>query len=263
MIVLCPRKHWAVFLAFALAAGSFGPATAKVVGEDERASLAADLEAPFSGVGRIVCRDPATGERYASTATLVGDRATVLTTGHFRQVQTPSYTAVIPIDFCAFELRSAAGARVFGSFVGPSPVARFTARAEPNPLTPDWAILKLHTPAPPAVSPLMVRPMGAKELARRSDAFMVSYHSFPEANSRTKRYSPRCKPLPVPGAPLVFSHTCDTESGSSGGLLYIKTASGPRAVGMNHGSSAERNYGQIISREMLRNLPKQAVDAPQ
>ncbi len=236
---------------------------AKVVGEDERASLAADLEAPFSGVGRIVCRDPATGERYASTATLVGDRATVLTTGHFRRVQKPGYTALIPIDFCAFELRSAAGARIFGSLVAPSPIARFTVRAEPNPLTPDWAVVKLHNPAPQGVSPVMVRPMEAKELARRSDAFMVSYHSFPEAMARTKRYSPRCKPLPVRGAPLVFSHTCDTEPGSSGGLLYIRTATGPRAVGMNHGSSDERNYGQIISSEMLRNLPEKAVDASQ
>ncbi len=259
MIFVCPVKR--VFVACAVAIASFHPAIAKVVGEDERASLAADLEAPFSGVGRIVCRDPATGERYASTATLVGDHATVLTTGHFRRVQTPCYTAVIPIDFCAFELRSAAGARIFGSFVGASPVARFTVRAEPNPLTPDWAILKLHIPAPRAVSPVMVLPMKAKELAGRSDAFMVSYHSFPEATSRTKRYSPQCKPLPVRGAPLVFSHICDTESGSSGGLLYIKTATGPRAVGMNHGSSVERNYGQVIGGEMLRNLPKQAVDA--
>ncbi len=261
MSVLSPGRVWAVFVACAVAMACFSPALAKVVGEDERASLAADLEAPLSGVGRIVCRDPATGERYASTATLVGDHSTVLTTGHFRRVQTPSHTAVIPVEFCAFELRSAAGARVFGSLVGPSPIARFTVRAEPNPLTPDWAILKLHTPAPPAVSPVIVRPMEAKELARRSDAFMVSYHSFPEATSRTKRFSPKCKPLPVRGAPLVFSHTCDTEAGSSGGLLYIKTVTGPRAVGMNHGSSAERNYGQIISGEMLRNLPKQAVDA--
>ena len=230
------------------------------MGADERASLAASLEAPLSGVGRLVCRDPATGDRFASTATLVGDRSTLLTTGHFSRVRTGGSVAVIPVEYCAFELRSAQGVRVFGSLLAPDPVARFSAGEEPSPFTPDWAILKLRTPAPAAAAPVLVRPMKAEELASRPDAFMVSYQSFPVETSRKKLHSPRCNPMPVDGAPLVFSHSCDTESGSSGGLVFIATTSGPRAVGMNHGSAVERNYGQLINAEMLRNLPKEALE---
>lgn len=238
-----------------------GPA--RIVGADDRASLASNLEAPLSGVGRLVCRDPATGDRFASTATLVGDRSTLLTTGHFSRVRTRGREAVIPLEYCAFELRSAEGGRTFGSLLAPGPVARFSPGAEPSPFTPDWAILKLMTPAPAAATPATVRPMKAEELAGRPDAFMVSYQSFPIETSRTKLHSPRCNPMPVRGAPLVFSHSCDSEAGSSGGLVFIATRSGPRAIGMNHGSAVERNYGQLISAEMLRNLPKSAVERRQ
>ena len=243
----------------ALAAAVHVPASARIVGGNNRAPLPTELEAPFSGVGRIVCRDPASGNRFSSTATLVGDRSTLLAVGHFRRTQSPDYKAVIPIDYCAFELRSADGTRLFGSMLAPHPVARFSPREQPSPLTPDWAILKLRTPAPESVLPARVQPMKADELARRSDAFLVGYHSFPEEAANRKQHSPQCKPLAVRDAPLVFSHSCDTELGSSGGLVYVNTPQGPRAVGMNHGSAIERNYGQIIGGELLRHLPKEAV----
>ncbi|MDP8912087.1 MAG: hypothetical protein M3N39_00755 [Pseudomonadota bacterium] len=239
------------------------PAIARIVGADDRAALPPLLEAPFSGVGRLVCRDPESGERFSTTATLVGNRSTLVAAGHYGRVQMPGRSTVIAIEYCAFELRSVDGRRVFGSLVAPQPVARFSARAQPDPLTPDWAILKLRTPAPLSVSPIIVRPTRAGDLTRRSDVFMVSYHSQPEALARTKRYSPGCKPLPVRGEPLVFRHSCDTESGSSGGLLYIMTPAGPRAVGINHGSATDRdwNYGQVISRDMIGHLPEEGVDA--
>lgn len=239
------------------------PALARIVGADDRVALPPPLEAPFSGVGRLVCRDPGSGERFSTTATLVGNRSTLVAAGHYGQVQMPGRSTVIPVEYCAFELRSLEGRRVFGSLVAPQPVARFSARAQPDPLTPDWAVLKLQTPAPLSVSPIIVRPTTAGHLTRRSDVFMVSYHSRPEAFAKTKRYSPACKPLPVRGEPLVFRHSCDTESGSSGGLLYIMTAAGPRAVGINHGSATDRdwNYGQVISSEMIGHLPEEGVDA--
>ena len=239
------------------------PAVARIVGADDRAALPPPLEVPFSGVGRLVCRDPGSGERFSTTATVVGDRSTLVAAGHYGRVQTPGRSTFIAIEYCAFELRSADGKRVFGSLVAPQPVARFSARAEPDPLTPDWAILKLRTPAPSSVSPIIVRPTEAVDLTRRSDIFMVSYHSRPEALARTKLYSPACRPLPVRGEPLVFRHSCDTESGSSGGLLYIMTRAGPRAVGINHGSATDRNwnYGQVISSDMIGHLPEEGVDA--
>ena len=239
------------------------PAPARIVGADDRAALPPPLEAPFSGVGRLVCRDPGSGERFSTTATLVGNRSTLVAAGHFARVQMPGRSAIIAIEYCAFELRSADGRRVFGSLVAPQPVARFSARSQPDPLTPDWAILKLRTPAPLSVSPIIVRPIKAGDLTRRSNVFMVGYHSRPEALARTKRYSPACKPLPVRGEPLVFRHSCDTESGSSGGLLYIMTPVGPRAVGINHGSATDRewNYGQVISSDMIGHLPEAGVDA--
>ena len=239
------------------------PALARIVGSDDRAALPPSLEAPFAGVGRLVCRDPESGERFSTTATLVGNRSTLVAAGHYGRVQMAGRSKVIAVEYCAFELRSVDGKRIFGSLVAPQPVARFSARAEPDPLTPDWAILKLLTAAPPSVSPIIVRPVKTADLSRRSDIFMVSYHSSPEALARTKRYSPACKPLPVRGEPLVFRHSCDTESGSSGGLLFIMTGAGPRAVGINHGSATDRdwNYGQVISSDMIGHLPQEGVDA--
>ncbi len=214
-------------------------------------------------MGRLVCRDPGSGERFSTTATLVGNRSTLVAAGHYGRVQTPGRSTVIAVEYCAFELRSTDGRRVFGSLVAPQLVARFSARAQPDPLTPDWAILKLRDPAPPSVSPIIMRPMRAGDLTRRTDIFMVSYHSRPEALARTKLHSPACKPMPVRGEPLVFRHSCDTESGSSGGLLYIMTPAGPRAVGINHGSATDRdwNYGQVISKDMIGHLPEEGVDA--
>lgn len=107
--------------------------------------------------------------------------------------------------------------------------------------------------------------MSVKTASQRNGAFMISYHSSPEDLARTKRYSPGCRLFPAPKADLVFRHTCDTESGSSGGLLYIMTAGGPRAVGINHGSATDRgwNYGQVITREIARHLPGEAIDGSQ
>jgi V8-like Glu-specific endopeptidase len=244
---------------------SLAPVTAlaRIVGADDRTALPNRLEAPLSGVGRLVCRDPESGERFSTTATLVGNRSTLLAAGHYGRVQMPGRSSMISIEYCAFELRSADGRRLFGSLVTPQSVARFSARAQPDPLTPDWAILKLRTAAPAFVSPILMRPIAAGDLSRRSNVFMVSYHSRPEALARLKRYSPACKPLPVSGEPLVFRHSCDTEAGSSGGLLYINPAAGPRAVGINHGSATDRewNYGQVISSDMIGHLPKEGVDA--
>ena len=91
---------------------------------------------------------------------------------------------------------------------------------------------------------------------------MVSYHSSPDHMALRKRYSPSCRPAVVAGSPLVFRHSCDTESGSSGGLIFLATDKGPRAIGMNHGSATDRswNYGQIISLEMANNLPAEALE---
>jgi hypothetical protein len=256
------RSALLVPLCAVIASSMHASAPARIVGADDRSPLPARLEAPFSGVGRLVCRDPESGNRFATTATLVGNRSTVVAVGHFGRVQMPGRSIVIAAEYCAFELRSGDGKRLFGSLLASPPVARFSARAEPDPRTPDWAILKLQTPAPEAVSPVIVRPTKAGDLGR-PDVFMVSYHSMPEALARTKRYSPACKPAPVRGEPLVFRHSCDTESGSSGGLLYIMTAAGPRAVGINHGSATDRNwnYGQIISKEMVGHLPEEGVEA--
>jgi V8-like Glu-specific endopeptidase len=238
------------------------PAMARIVGADDRSAVAADAEAQFSAVGRLVCRDPVSGNRFASTATLVGNRSTVLTAGHFATVTVQGARIEIPTEYCAFELRSAEGARFYGSLIAPGPVARFHAREQPNPLTPDWAILKLRTPAPDVIAPILLKPIKAEELRRRADSFMVSYHSVPDRLALKKRYSPSCKPAPIAGSPLVFRHSCDTESGSSGGLIYVQTEKGPRAIGMNHGSATERNwnYAQIIGGELVRNLPSEALD---
>jgi V8-like Glu-specific endopeptidase len=239
------------------------PAAARIVGPDERTALAADLETQLSGVGRLVCRDPASGKRFASTATVVGNRSTLLTTGHFATVTVNGAKVVIPTDYCAFELRSAEGTRFYGSLIAPDPVARFRPREQPDPLTPDWAIVKLRSPVPVEVAPVLLRPINAKELSGRPDSFMVSYHSAPDHLALRKRYSPSCKPAPVQGSSLVFRHSCDTESGSSGGLIYVRTGRGPRAIGMNHGSATDRNwnYGQMIGEDLARNLPAEAFDA--
>jgi hypothetical protein len=256
-------KGFFFLLAASVALGVQVPAAARIVGADERSALAADMEKQLSGVGRIVCRDPASGRRFASTATLVGNRSTLLTTGHFATVAVNGAKVVIPTEYCGFELRSAEGERFYGSLIAPDPVARFQAREQPDPLTPDWAIVKLRSPAPESVMPVLLRPLKPGELSRRKDTFLVSYHSVPDHLALRKRFSPSCKPSPVAGSALVFRHSCDTESGSSGGLIYMRTGDGLRAVGMNHGSATDRNwnYGQIIGGELARSLPADALDA--
>lgn len=239
------------------------PAPARVIGADERIALPARLETQFSGVGRLVCRDPRSGDSFATTATLVGDRSTILAAGHFGHAESRGRDLDIPVDYCAFELRSPEGRRTFGSLIQPLPVARFSASATPDPRTPDWAVLKLRTQAPASASPVIVQPITSRDLARQPDIFMVSYHSSPAALARTKRYSPQCRPSPLPHSPLVFRHGCDTAPGSSGGLLFVMAPGGPRAVGMNHGSSSDDgwNYGQVISRDMVRNLPRGSLQS--
>jgi V8-like Glu-specific endopeptidase len=250
------------FLAAGAALASL--AQARVVGADDRTALAANLETQLSGVGRLVCRDPASGKRFSSTATLVGNRSTLLTTGHFATVAIDGAKVVIPTDYCAFELRSAEGSRFYGSMIAPNPVARFRPRELPDPMTPDWAIVKLRDPAPASVAPVILKAVKADELRRRADSFLVSYHSLPDEMALRKRYSPSCRPVAVAGSALVFRHSCDTESGSSGGLIFVSTDKGPRAIGMNHGSATDRewNYAQIIGGELARNLPVEALDAP-
>lgn len=237
------------------------PAMAGIVGVDDRIALPAHLEAQFSGVGRLVCRDPRSGESFATTATVVGDRSTILAAGHFGRAQSRGRTIDIAVDYCGFELRSPEGRRIFGSLIQPRPVARFSASVTPDPRTPDWAILKLQNSAPSTVSPVAVQPTGVRGLARRAKVFMVSYHSSPTALAKTKLYSPQCKPSPLRQAPLVFRHSCDTAPGSSGGLLFIATSAGPRAIGINHGSSSDDgwNYGQLISQDIVRNLPPGSI----
>ena len=237
------------------------PAAARVVGADQRVPLPASLEAHFSGVGRLVCRDPDTGNRFSTTATLVGNRSTVLAAGHFGHVERGGRQSAIAPEYCAFELRSSDGTRYFGSLLAPQPVARFSQSREPDPSTPDWAIIKLREAAPASAAPVVVRAAGARDMSAR--VFMVSYHSSPDAQARQKRYSPECTPSPVAGKPLLFRHRCDTESGSSGGLLFVMTAAGPRAVAINHGSATERdwNYAQAIGSEIVRHLPEEGVEA--
>jgi hypothetical protein len=248
-------------LALGIAAVAASPASARVVGADERGPLPAGLEAQFSGVGRLVCRDPETGNRFSTTATLVGNRSTVLAAGHFGHVERGGRQSAIAPEYCAFELRSSDGKRFFGSLLAPQPVARFSQSREPDPSTPDWAIIKLRDAAPASAAPVVVRPARARDMSAR--VFMVSYHSSPDALARQKRYSPDCTPSPVAGKPLLFRHRCDTESGSSGGLLFIMTGAGPRAVAINHGSATERdwNYAQAIGSEIARHLPEEGVEA--
>jgi V8-like Glu-specific endopeptidase len=256
-------KAFLPFLAIgALASLAQVPAAARIVGPDDRSALAAGLETELSGVGRLICRDPGSGNRFASTATLVGNRSTVLTTGHFASVSINGIKVVIPTDYCAFELRSADGIRFYASPIVPNPISRFRAQEQPDPLTPDWAIVKLRTEAPDWVTPVLLKPLKAEELRRSANSFLVGYHSVPEAMALRKRYSPSCRPTPIAGSLLVFRHSCDTESGSSGGLIYMSTDKGPRAIGMNHGSATERNwnYGQMIGGELARNLPVEAFD---
>lgn len=248
----------------ALAAASLAsvPAAARIVGADERAPLPLGLDAAFSGVGRLVCRDPQTGNRFSTTATLVGNRSTLLAAGHFGHVPEGGRDGAIAPEYCAFELRSRDGKRFFASLLAPRPIARFSRRSAPDPSTPDWAVIRLATPAPASAAPVLVRPTGLRDIAAKGGVFMIGYHSSPEGLAGRKRISPGCMPSPILSEPLLFRHSCDTEPGSSGGLLFVMKPDGPRAIAINHGSATDRdwNYAQPIGSEIARHLPKEAID---
>lgn len=117
-----------------LASVAHFPALARIVGADDRAALPLPLEASFSGVGRLVCRDPGRGERFSTTATLVGNRSTLVATGHYGRVK---YSAGASALFAGMQ-----------AIAGPRRAARLQPQLR-HGIRLFWWLLYIMTPAGP------------------------------------------------------------------------------------------------------------------
>ncbi len=234
----------------------------EVIGPENRSRLTdRGLEA-FLGVGRLICVDPVTGHRTFTTATLVGNRQTIIGVGHFGRSETAAGVRTVSTDHCLFRLYDRHGEPMFESAVIQQRAARPAEDYVPaHSDTPDWVILSLARRAPAAVTPLRLAPVSVRALGRLPGVFMIGHHAAPHIPINDRVFSPDCAPRPFPRSALLFRHSCDTSAGSSGSLLYLETPAGPRAVGINYAYEGEGglNLGQIFPRDLVAALPPGAI----
>lgn len=229
----------------------------KQIGEENRKPLNDQGHAAFAGVGRVVCKVPGAPD-FTSTATIVGNRRTVVGSGHFRS---PEWRGTpVPLDDCLYELYDSSGRTTFSSKIRrentPAPAEeylRFSTSRE------DWSVLTLEKEVPSSVPIMPIAGVSLRDLDR-SDVFLVGFHTDPRVSPRRKFVSPNCRPRLYSSRQTVrsFSHTCDTSPGASGSLLYIQTAQGPVAVAIHQGEASDGNdfnFGQIFRPSMIAAIP--------
>jgi len=237
------------------------PGHARVIGEENRSRLSDANQRLFAGVGKLICVDRRSRIRGTSTATLVGNRRTVLAVGHFRRIFVDGTLTVLPLGRCRFDLFAPDRRRIFSS-----PLASVSAARPPEAYgrtgtgTADWAVIRLARAVPERIPPIRLRVATYDRLAALTGVFMVAYHDSPNIPDNEKVHAPDCAPRPV--GSRVFAHRCDTSPGASGGLLFVETSRGPRAIGMNNadGVTEDDNFGQLFTDDLMAALPRDAVD---
>lgn len=229
----------------------------KQIGEENRKFLANGSEGTFASVGRVICTS-GSGRPLTATATVVGDRNTLVTVSHYRSSRSG---AVGEFGTCRFELYDSNGRVTFSSPLRSErtafPADQYLRQRNDNP---DWAVLKLANPVPGAIRPMRIARLSAQELEDLADVYMVGYHANLEVSSRAKLISPNCRPRNnvTSRSEVLFTHTCDTSPGSSGSLLYIETDSGPLAIGVNTAEgegNGQWNYAQVLPPSVLAMIP--------
>lgn len=240
-----------------------------VIGEDDRMYISdSATHELFAGVGKVICTDPVTGKSTGSTMTLAGDQKTIVGAGHYRtQAKT---NTIFKRENCKFSLFD-----MNGNEMRPSYKIKSEKLAQPpekyinsKVYTQDWAVLTLENDIDPLLAKAIpLKQQSIADVVKPADTFMVAYHFNSRINGNKKIISPNCYPSNVSSSDSVFSHQCDIDGGSSGGLIYRVSGGKYEAIGISKSGSlsGEKNYGNIFPSTMLAYVPNsgtQLAEAP-
>ena len=145
---------------------------------DMREYLNAAGEKAFAAVGRTSCFDPATKTANDGTATVVGNRKTLLTVRHFTKVNASDGTLhLFHPSQCTFSLHNARGERYFSSKLSIAHSGTdHVGRIGKDYRDVDWAVLTLENPVPKYISPMSIQPMDKSELTNLGFTMLVGFH---------------------------------------------------------------------------------------
>lgn len=236
-------------------------AYASVIGRDERrAPDAVDAELA-SAVGLVSCTREFEGRRRrsAGTATLVGNRSTLLTAAHvFEDEAGRSGPHVLfdPVADCSFRQFDLSGAVAYEVEILHAAMGEFRHNAgAPNE---DWAILRTASPLPrsAAVIPFAAGNAGLNDLDGLPIR-MVAFHVDADGFRRTPLVSQGELFRIDYGGFTRLAHTADTGRMSSGAAMIHRTDAGHDVVvGVNRSSAnfGDFNLAVPLTRELTEAL---------
>ncbi|MCB2064003.1 MAG: hypothetical protein KDE25_11235 [Novosphingobium sp.] len=249
---------------------------AHVIGKDDRSYLSHAEEERFAGVGKVHCDDPTDPDLdYWTTGTLVGDQKTVFTNGHFgvKPASRRSEPHIFPVEHCEFRIYAPHGGKFADGYAYKRFAIASAQRAQPPEAyidykadREDWAVLTLSGAGVDAASAraLTVRQASMDELVEEPDSFLIAYHDKVKGIDPDARViSPGCAVRKDRRASddTWFLLDCDTNKGSSGGLIFAKDATGEHvALGFatSDGLAKENdhsNYGQPFTADVRGRIP--------
>lgn len=222
-------------------------ANASVIGEDNRRAPATEDSHLESAVGLIFCtRSFDSGRRRsAGTATIVGNRSTLLTAAHVFEDEAGRQGPRVlfdPVQDCVFRQYDSSGETRFEVEIRRAEMGEFRHNAgAPNQ---DWAILETAQPlpAPATVIPFASRTTDPSDLAGLSMR-MIAFHADVDRARRMPLLSEGALFRIDYGGFTRLAHTADTGRMSSGAAIVHRTPDGQNVVvGVNRSSA---NFGDF------------------
>ena len=229
---------------------------------DMREYLNAKDEKLFAAVGRINCFDQRNRARNFSTATVVGNRKTLLAVRHFSILKRPSREA--PHFFhpsqCRFYLYNAKGKKYFSSKLSIAHSGTEDPKLVYTNRKLDWTVLTLKNPVPNHILPISIQPINKGELTDLGPTILIGYHGDTTYPTR-KLVSQYCSPEIRYRSSNVIAHFCDTGGGSSGALIYKLVKGHPLAMAMNISEHrfANENRALLFGPQLQAGLKSQGV----
>lgn len=187
----------------------------------------------FAGVGTISCLEDE-GD-VLTTATVVFDRKTVVTSAHwqwfYREGEAVPYH-VEQIENCVFRLHSFEGEiiktyRLVSQSLGTNTGrARITRRG-------DWAIIALDREVPHSITPIQMVDSRTVDLPALEQTYLVGFAGQDPFQDRAT-ISTQCHLAQLRTTTnLLFEHVCDTSPGASGALIYFDLEGVPFGVAIH------------------------------
>lgn len=224
---------------------------AGVIGPDDRRPPAADETTLLQSLVQVFCAKLIGGIYYrsASTATVVGNRNTILTVAHAftdrprsDDPQSVSLVHFDPVDDCRFRQFDANGSITFEAAFQSVEMGAF--RNDPGTPNDDWAVLKTAQPLPEnAVALAFANGSGEPGSFSGLPIKILAFHADLEHARRVPLLS-EGKLLSVEYAGHTrLAHTADIGRMSSGAAIVHRTRSGEYiVVGVNRSSA---NLGEF------------------